>query len=74
MRFEPIEACELLSLFLNVEVPASVSEAITARTGGWAVGLRLAALSLEGRLDFSELYPGSRFRMGKSCWKPISAS
>ena len=55
LRFYPVEARELLSLFLNVEIPASVSEAITARTEGWAAGLRLAALSLEGRLDFSEL-------------------
>ena len=57
LRFDPVEACELLSLFLNVEVPPSVGAAITARTEGWAAGLRLAALSLEGRLDFSELPP-----------------
>jgi LuxR family maltose regulon positive regulatory protein len=57
LRFDPVEAGELLSLFLNVEVPSSVSAAITARTEGWAAGLRLAALALEGRLDFSELPP-----------------
>ncbi len=32
-----------------------MSEAIAARTEGWAAGLRLAALSLQGRSDLSAL-------------------
>jgi LuxR family transcriptional regulator, maltose regulon positive regulatory protein len=55
IRFYPAEARELLSLFLNAEVPPKVGEAIAARTEGWAAGLRLAALSLEGRHDLNDL-------------------
>lgn len=55
IRFDMSEARALLTLFLQVDVPATISDAIVARTDGWAAGLRLAALSLEGQLDLSEL-------------------
>jgi LuxR family transcriptional regulator, maltose regulon positive regulatory protein len=55
VRFDLIEARELLRQLLEVEIPPRVSEAIAARTEGWAAGLRLAALSLQGRSDLSTL-------------------
>jgi LuxR family maltose regulon positive regulatory protein len=55
VRFDLIEAHELLRQLLDVEVPSRLSNAIAARTEGWAAGLRLAALSLHGRPDLSTL-------------------
>lgn len=55
LRFSLPEACELLELLLGVEIPLSVNEAIVARTEGWAAGLRLTALSLQGQTDISVL-------------------
>jgi LuxR family maltose regulon positive regulatory protein len=57
IRFDLIEAGALLDLQLGVEVPRNVCTALTARTEGWAAGLRLAALSLQGRSDLSTLSP-----------------
>jgi LuxR family maltose regulon positive regulatory protein len=51
------EAGALLNLQLGVEVPYGVCAALTARTEGWAAGLRLAALSLQDRSDLSGLSP-----------------
>jgi LuxR family maltose regulon positive regulatory protein len=56
LRFNLLEARELLNMLLGVEIPPSVNEAIVARTEGWAAGLRLTALSLQGQVDFSSLH------------------
>ncbi len=53
VRFDLIEARALLRQLLDVEIPPRVSEVIAARTEGWAAGLRLAALSLQGQSDLS---------------------
>jgi LuxR family maltose regulon positive regulatory protein len=55
LRFTQIEGRELLQLFLGVQIPADVNEAIAERTEGWAAGLRLTALSLKGQSNFSKL-------------------
>jgi ATP/maltotriose-dependent transcriptional regulator MalT len=55
LRFSLIEARELLQLLLEVEIPPGANEAIAARTEGWAAGLRLTALSLQGQTDLSTL-------------------
>ena len=57
IRFDLIEAGALLNLQLGVEVPRNVCTALAARTEGWAAGLRLAALSLQGRSDLSTFSP-----------------
>lgn len=55
LRFTLMEGRELLQLFLGVEIPFSVNTAIAERTEGWAAGLRLTALSLQGQPDLSIL-------------------
>jgi LuxR family maltose regulon positive regulatory protein len=55
IRFELSETGELFKLLLDVEIPPNMCAALTARTEGWAAGLRLAALSLQDRSDLSVL-------------------
>jgi LuxR family maltose regulon positive regulatory protein len=55
VRFDLVEAHELLRQLLDVEIPPHLSNAIVARTEGWAAGLRLAALSLHARSDLRTL-------------------
>jgi ATP/maltotriose-dependent transcriptional regulator MalT len=55
LRFNLVEGGELMQLLLGVEIPFSVNTAIAERTEGWAAGLRLTALSLQGQSDLSTL-------------------
>jgi LuxR family transcriptional regulator, maltose regulon positive regulatory protein len=50
LRFTPAEA-RLLFRSAGVELSESALDQLLSRTEGWAAGLRLAALSLRGRLD-----------------------
>jgi LuxR family maltose regulon positive regulatory protein len=53
LRFTPEEAAELLreAVGPGVPLPDTVVAALADRTEGWAAGLQLAALSLQGHLD-----------------------
>jgi LuxR family transcriptional regulator, maltose regulon positive regulatory protein len=51
LRFTPEEAAALLEEVWKLDLPAEAVGALEARTEGWAVGLQLAALSLQGRAD-----------------------
>ncbi len=51
LRFTTNEGGELLRHMAGVDIADGVAAALTERTEGWAVGLQLAGLSLEGRLD-----------------------
>ena len=51
LRFTTEEAAELLGAAAGPVLPDTAVVALTARTEGWAAGLRLAALSLRGRTD-----------------------
>ena len=51
LRFTADEGGELLRHMAGVDIADGVASALTDRTEGWAVGLQLAGLSLEGRLD-----------------------
>jgi LuxR family maltose regulon positive regulatory protein len=51
LRFTPGEAAAFLNTVMGLDLrPADVG-ALEARTEGWIVGLQLAALSLQGRVD-----------------------
>jgi LuxR family transcriptional regulator, maltose regulon positive regulatory protein len=51
LRFTPEEAAALLEEIWKLDLPAETVATLEARTEGWAVGLQLAALSLQGRPD-----------------------
>lgn len=51
LRFTLGETAALLQAATRQDLPAESIAALHDRTEGWAVGLRLAALSLEGRFD-----------------------
>jgi LuxR family transcriptional regulator, maltose regulon positive regulatory protein len=51
LRFTPEEAAAFLQQVWKLELPPEAVGALEARTEGWAVGLQLAALSLQGRPD-----------------------
>ena len=51
LRFTPEEAAALLVEIWKLDLPAETVATLEARTEGWAVGLQLAALSLQGRAD-----------------------
>jgi LuxR family maltose regulon positive regulatory protein len=51
LRFTTGEAAALLGAAAGPVLPDTAVAALTARTEGWAAGLRLAALSLRGRAD-----------------------
>lgn len=62
LRFTPQEAADFLNRAMGLSLPASSVEALEERTEGWAVGLQMAALSLQGREDvrgFIEHFTGS---------------
>jgi LuxR family transcriptional regulator, maltose regulon positive regulatory protein len=58
LRFTPTEAAELLRAAVGPELPAAAVAALADRTEGWAVGLQLAALSLQGRTDITAFMAG----------------
>ena len=51
LRFTTEEAAALLGAAAGPGLPDTAVAALTARTEGWAAGLQLAALSLQGRTD-----------------------
>ena len=62
LRFTPDETADLLRVTIGHDLPAAVVAALGERTEGWAAGLQLAALSLQGRADvtsFVEEFSGS---------------
>jgi len=62
LRFTNEEAAAFLRQFLGFELPAKDVAALEARTEGWAAGLQLAALSMQGRDDipgFIQSFTGS---------------
>jgi LuxR family maltose regulon positive regulatory protein len=54
LRFTPQEAAAFLREVWRLDLPPEAVAALEARTEGWAVGLQLAALSLQGRPDTEE--------------------
>ncbi|HEX5880357.1 MAG TPA: LuxR C-terminal-related transcriptional regulator [Actinomycetota bacterium] len=58
LRFTPQEAGELLGATVGAELPEVAVAALGNRTEGWAAGLQLAALSLQGRSDIGEFVEG----------------
>lgn len=62
LRFTSQEAADFLNHAMGLSLPASSVDALEERTEGWAVGLQMAALSLQGREDvrgFIEHFTGS---------------
>jgi LuxR family maltose regulon positive regulatory protein len=62
LRFTPDETAQLLRGTVGHDLPDPVVAALGERTEGWAAGLQLAALSLQGRIDvarFVEEFSGS---------------
>lgn len=54
LRFTREETYELLNDRLKLGLSATEIDILTKRTEGWIVGLQLAALSLQGRMDTSK--------------------
>jgi LuxR family transcriptional regulator, maltose regulon positive regulatory protein len=54
LRFLDVEAADLLTDILGLDLTATEVELLSRRTEGWAAGLCLAALSLAGRADAAE--------------------
>jgi len=62
LRFNSPEAAGFLNQAMGLKLSAEDVEALGERTEGWAVGLQMAALSLQGRTDardFIEHFTGS---------------
>ena len=62
LRFTSQEAADFLNQAMGLGLSAQDVEALEERTEGWAVGLQMAALSLQGRRDvggFIEQFTGS---------------
>ena len=51
LRFTTNEASAFLNNSMNLDLPVSDVEALETRTEGWIVGLQLAALSMQERVD-----------------------
>jgi LuxR family transcriptional regulator, maltose regulon positive regulatory protein len=51
LRFTPEEAAELLHIAVGRELPEGAVTALGDRTEGWAAGLQMASLSLQGHAD-----------------------
>jgi LuxR family maltose regulon positive regulatory protein len=62
LRFTSQEAADFLNQAMGLSLSTADVEALEERTEGWAVGLQMAALSLQGRRDvegFIEQFTGS---------------
>jgi LuxR family maltose regulon positive regulatory protein len=62
LRFTSQEAADFLNQAMGLALSTADVEALEERTEGWAVGLQMAALSLQGRRDvegFIEQFTGS---------------
>jgi LuxR family maltose regulon positive regulatory protein len=55
LRFTPDEATAFLNQVMDLELSVNDVAALAARTEGWIAGLQMAALSMQGRDDVSEL-------------------
>ena len=55
LRFSPSEAAEFLNQVMGLDLSAEDITALESRTEGWIAGLQLAAISLQGRQDSSNL-------------------
>jgi LuxR family maltose regulon positive regulatory protein len=53
LRFTPSEGAEFLNQAMGLQLSAEDVAALERRTEGWITGLRLAAISLQGRKDIS---------------------
>jgi LuxR family maltose regulon positive regulatory protein len=58
LRFGSDEAAELLRTAVGIELPEAAVAALEKRTEGWATGLQLAALSLQGQRDIDAFVAG----------------
>ena len=54
LRFTRTETAEFLNQAMGLDLPADQVAALEARTEGWAAGLQLAAISLQGRQEAGE--------------------
>ncbi|MBL8133561.1 MAG: tetratricopeptide repeat protein [Anaerolineae bacterium] len=62
LRFTPSEAAEFLNQVMGLDLSVEDIAALETRTEGWAAGLQLAALSMQGRSDaasFVQAFTGS---------------
>ncbi len=62
LRFSAEEAAQFLNQTMGLELSTQDVEALETRTEGWAAGLQLAALSMQGRSDtaaFVQAFTGS---------------
>jgi LuxR family maltose regulon positive regulatory protein len=51
LRFTPEEATEFLNAVMHLDLLTKDIESLESRTEGWVVGLKMAALSIQGRSD-----------------------
>ena len=58
LRFTTTESGELLRHLTGSDIADGVTASLTERTEGWAAGLQLAGLSLQGRPDVSSFVEG----------------
>ncbi len=67
LRFEAQESSQFFNDLLNIQLQPSIVQALTDRTEGWAAGLQLAGLSLQGSLQadllIQDLTAGTRFML-----------
>ena len=54
LRFTPQEGATFLRDVMGIDLPAADLEVLDARTEGWIAALQLAALSMQGRANFSD--------------------
>jgi LuxR family maltose regulon positive regulatory protein len=62
LRFSNEEAAAYLNVGMRLALPSTDVDALNAKTEGWAAGLQMAALSMQGRQDtsqFIESFSGS---------------
>jgi len=62
LRFTPSEAAEFVNQVMGLDLSAEDIAALETRTEGWSAGLRLAAISMQGRKDvagFIQSFTGS---------------
>jgi LuxR family maltose regulon positive regulatory protein len=55
LRFTTYEAAEFLNRMMGLDLSAEDIAALESRTEGWIAGLQLAAISMKGRKDTSDL-------------------
>jgi LuxR family maltose regulon positive regulatory protein len=60
LRFTPEEALQFFGETMGLDLDTEAAAALEARTEGWAAGLQLAALSLQGQADVRGFVAGFR--------------